>query len=169
MDNKFSDNNFMDMAIDEAEKNLAEGFEAGGPFGAIIVKDGEVIAAAHNTVIESKDPTAHAEINAIRKACRELDVHDLNGTQLYTNCMPCPMCLGAIVWANIKEVYYVNTSEDVAEIGFRDNAIYEYIISLTKHEKTSGSVGNLINLHKMENSRAKHAVDEFKNFIENIY
>ena len=87
-------------------------------FGAVILKDGEVVASSHNTVIESKDPTAHAEVNAIRKACRVLNTHDLSGCVLYTSAEPCPMCLSAIIWANIKKVYYANTRSDADKIGF---------------------------------------------------
>ena len=113
---------------DEALKNKNNNYTQGGPFGAVITdKNGNIIASSHNSVIASNDPTAHAEVNTIRKACKKLGTHDLSGYILYTSCYPCPMCLSAIIWANIKEVYYGNTKEDANEIGFRDDLIYEYL------------------------------------------
>ena len=105
-------------AIDGVHKNH------GGPFGAIIVKDGKALVWAHNEVLRTNDPTMHAEVNAIRKASKKLRSFDLSGCILYTTCMPCPMCLGAIKWANIKTVYYGATSEDADAIGFRDEIFY---------------------------------------------
>lgn len=127
-------NKYMQEAINEAKINENTNFKNGGPFGATIVKDGKIIATSHNTVIENNDPTAHAEINAIRKAAQTLKTHDLSGCTLYTTCFPCPMCLSAIVWANIKEVYYGNTKEDAENIGFRDNQIYELINNLNTNK-----------------------------------
>ncbi len=102
--------------------------DEGGPFGAVIVdpSSGEVYVAS-NTVLGSHDPTAHAEVNAIREACRQKGTHDLSGCILLTTCYPCPMCLSAIIWANIKEVYYGCTAQDAEAIGFRDDFIYRYI------------------------------------------
>lgn len=114
---------YMQRANNEARKNLKT--NQGGPFGAIIVKDGKVISEAHNQVLKKKDPTAHAEILAIQKASKKLHTHDLTGCILYTSCEPCPMCLSAAIWANIKEIYYGNTRKDAAQIGFRDDWIYE--------------------------------------------
>ncbi len=104
-----------------------QGMEAneGGPFGAVIVKDGAVIARANNQVISTNDPTAHAEIQAIRAACEALGTFQLTGCTLYTSCEPCPMCLGAIYWARPDKVFYANTREDAAAIDFDDNLIYE--------------------------------------------
>ena len=100
----------------------------GGPFGAVIIdKMGNIIASAHNTVLKDKDPTAHAEINVIRKACKIMNTNDLSDLILYTSCEPCPMCLSAIIWANIKEVYYACTRDDAKNVGFRDDDIYEFI------------------------------------------
>lgn len=127
-------NKHMQEAIKEAEINENTGFKNGGPFGAVIVKNDTIIAASHNTVIENNDPTAHAEINVIRKAAEILKTHDLNECTLYTTCFPCPMCLSAIVWANIKNVYYGNTKEDAENIGFRDNQIYELINNLNSNK-----------------------------------
>ena len=97
----------------------------GGPFGAVIVKDGKIIARGVNRVTASVDPTAHAEVNAIREAARVLGTFDLSGCEIYTSCEPCPMCLGAIYWAHLDKVYYGNTKEDAKEIGFDDSFIYD--------------------------------------------
>lgn len=115
----------MNLAIEEAKKTMNK--DMGGPFGAAIVKDGKVIAIASNTVLSDDDPTAHAEINAIRKAGKKLNTHDLTGCTLYATGYPCPMCLSAIIWANIKEVYYGTELEDAENIGFRDDFIYDFI------------------------------------------
>lgn len=117
--------NFMSEATAEALGNVQSG--AGGPFGSVVVRAGHVLAAAHNQVLENHDPTAHGEIMAIRQACTKLGSHDLIGCVLYTNAYPCPMCLSAIIWANIKTVYYGNTAQDAAAIGFRDDYLYHYI------------------------------------------
>lgn len=114
---------FMRMAIDLSEYNVKEG--KGGPFGAVIVKDGIVIARSGNKVVPNNDPTAHAEVSAIRLACAELDTYSLAGCEIYTSCEPCPMCLGAIYWARIDKIYYANTKADAAEIGFDDAFIYK--------------------------------------------
>lgn len=116
---------FMQAAIDEAEKNLLT--NDGGPFGAVIVKDGKIIARGHNEVLKNNDPTCHAEMQTIRAACEALGTFDLTGCELYTSCYPCPMCLSATIWANIKVVYYGNTAMDAADIGFRDDYIYDFI------------------------------------------
>jgi len=96
----------------------------GGPFGAVVVKDGSIIAEGMNQVTSSNDPTAHAEVLAIRQACRELRLFELQGCELYTSCEPCPMCLGAIYWARLSRVYYGNAAADAAKIGFDDALIY---------------------------------------------
>ncbi len=120
-----NENEIIELAVKEAEKTSSMGM--GGPFGAAVVtQDGRIITAS-NTVLGSHDPTAHAEVNVIRKACKELGTHDLSGCVLYTTCYPCPMCLGAIIWSNIKEVHYGASSQDAASIGFRDDYIYDYI------------------------------------------
>jgi guanine deaminase len=113
----------MHQAIKEAFKGVQQNH--GGPFGAVIVKDGKILSKAHNQVLKTNDPTAHAEINAIKKASKKLGTFDLSGCEIYTTCMPCPMCLGAIKWANIKIVYYGASSKDADEIGFRDQEFYE--------------------------------------------
>lgn len=99
----------------------------GGPFGAVIVKDGEVIACGWNKVTSSNDPTAHAEVTAIRNACTELNTFDLAGCDIYTSCEPCPMCLAAIYWARLDNIYYANTREEAAAIGFDDEFLYREV------------------------------------------
>ncbi len=106
----------------------------GGPFGAVIAKDGEIIAEATNTVTIDNDPTAHAEVNCIRKAARQLNTYNLEGCEIYTSCEPCPMCLGSIYWAHLDRIYYGNNREDAAKIGFDDNFIYNEI-AVHPHER----------------------------------
>lgn len=118
-------NEYMKIAIGLAEESISK--REGGPFGACIVKDGVVVGRGRNMVLKNNDPTAHAEMMAIRDACSNLGTYDLTGCVLYTSCYPCPMCLAATIWANIKEVYYGNTKEDAAAIGFRDDYIYDFI------------------------------------------
>jgi len=97
----------------------------GGPFGAVIVKDNHIVAGSSNSVTIDNDPTAHAEVNTIRQACRKLGTFDLSGCTIYTSCEPCPMCLGAIYWAHIDRIYYGNTRKDARDIDFADDFIYE--------------------------------------------
>jgi guanine deaminase len=118
-------NKWMKIAYNEATKGMLA--NDGGPFGAVIVKNDEIISQAHNEVLKSNDPTAHAEMNAIRKASQTLGTFDLSGCVLYTSCMPCPMCLGAIFWARIFTVYYGATEDDAARGGFDDKLFYEML------------------------------------------
>lgn len=118
--------NFMKEAIRIAIENVEN--TTGGPFGAVIVRDGEIIASSGNTVVPDNDPTAHAEVNAIRAACRKLNTFQLEGCEIYSSCEPCPMCLGAIYWARPKAVYYACTKEDAAGGGFDDSFIYKEIM-----------------------------------------
>ncbi|MDY0387167.1 MAG: nucleoside deaminase [Methanolobus sp.] len=118
-------NAFMQMAIEEARHGMEHNH--GGPFGAIIVKNGKVLSRTHNEVLSSNDPTAHAEILAIRQASAVLERFDLSDCEIYTSSQPCPMCLAAIYWARIKTVYYGSDKDDVALVGFDDNLFYEYI------------------------------------------
>ena len=115
----------MSLAIEEAENGIHEG--DGGPFGAVIVKEGEVIGQGHNQVLKNNDPTCHGEIMAIRDACHRLGTFDLSGAEIYTTGYPCPMCLGAILWANIKTIYYGCSVEDTEKIGFRDSTFYAWL------------------------------------------
>lgn len=117
-------NEYMMEAIKLAKSNLSS--NNGGPFGAIVVKDGKVIGRGSNMVLKMKDPSLHAEVVAIRDACKNIDSYDLKGCTLYTSCYPCPMCMSLIIWANIDKVYYASTKEDADSIGFRDDFIYEY-------------------------------------------
>ena len=119
-----SHNTYMLDAIQLSIDNVKKG---AGPFGAVIVKDGKIVAAAANSVTIENDPTAHAEVNAIRKACKALKTFDLSGCVIYTSCEPCPMCLGAIYWAHIDKVYYGNNKTDARNIGFDDSFIYDEI------------------------------------------
>lgn len=114
----------MRRAIALSERSVKTG---GGPFGAVIAKDGEIIAEASNSVTINLDPTAHAEVNCIRKATRALGTFDLSGCEIYTSCEPCPMCLGAIYWAHLDRIYYANDRKDAAKIGFDDDFIYQEI------------------------------------------
>ena len=114
---------YMRIAIELSEQNVKGA--AGGPFGAVIVKDGKIIASSANKVVQQNDPTAHAEVSVIRLACQQLGTYSLDGCILYTSCEPCPMCLGAIYWADIDTIYYGNTKADAAEIGFDDHFIYQ--------------------------------------------
>lgn len=114
----------MREAIRLSVKNVYEG---GGPFGAVIVKDGEIVARGVNSVVPQCDPTAHAEVSAIREACRKLGTFDLSGCEIYASCEPCPMCLAAIYWAHLDRLYFANNRDDAAAIGFDDAEIYREI------------------------------------------
>ena len=118
---------FFDVACAEADNGMLAG--DGGPFGAVIVQDGKVIGKGHNRVISSHDSTAHAEITAIREAEQWLGTHDLSSCEIYTTCYPCPMCLGAIMWARISKVHYACTTEEAAAIGFDDQAFYKAFLT----------------------------------------
>lgn len=126
MDNQYltvtpSDMQFMEMASRIADENVDRG---GGPFGAVIVKDGKVIATGANSVTLSNDPTAHAEVNAIRGACQKLQNFSLKGCVIYSSCEPCPMCLSALYWAGVSKIFFGNTKEDADKINFSDGFIY---------------------------------------------
>jgi len=117
-----NDEFFMKAAIELSVRNIDEN---GGPFGAVIVKNGEIIAHGVNRVTANNDPTAHAEVNAIREASKKLGTFDLSGCIIYSSCEPCPMCLGAIYWAHLDKLYYANTKQDAMAIGFDDSFIYD--------------------------------------------
>jgi tRNA(Arg) A34 adenosine deaminase TadA len=119
------DNPFMARAIQLSIENVHSG--RGGPFGAVMVKDGKIIAEGANRVTSTNDPTAHAEVVVIRDACKKLAVFDLDGCEIYTSCEPCPMCLGAIYWARLSRVYFGNADADASRIGFDDSLIYREI------------------------------------------
>jgi guanine deaminase len=119
-----TDIDFLTKAVKLAEGGIEKG---SGPFGAVIVRNGEIISEAVNNVVSSKDPTAHAEIEAIRRASKILDTHDLGDCILYSSCEPCPMCLGAIYWSGIKKVFFAADRKDATSAGFSDNYIYDEI------------------------------------------
>ena len=123
---------FMRKAIELSIENVKNG---GGPFGAVIVRGDEIIATGVNRVTANNDPTAHAEVSAIRAACEKLGTFNLEGCEIYTSCEPCPMCLGAIYWAHLDKMYYGNTKHDAAEIGFDDSFIYEEIALTPEHRR----------------------------------
>jgi len=120
-----SDPKFMRMAIDLATENVRSGL--GGPFGAVIVKDGQVVARGVNLVTGTNDPTAHAEVTAIRRACQELETFELTGCIIYSSCEPCPMCLTAILWARLDALFFASTAKDAAKAGFDDSHFYEQV------------------------------------------
>ena len=147
-------NEYMKVAKEKEDEGIKNG--EGGPFGAVIVdREGNIISEGNNKVLKEKDPTAHAEIVAIRNACKKLNTYDLSNCTLYTSCEPCPMCLSAIIWANIKEVYYGCTKEDAGKIGFRDDLIYDYL---------KGNKKDLINLEKIDR---EECLETFKKYSEN--
>ena len=149
-------NEYMKVAKELSDDNLFT--NVGGPFGACIVKDGKIIGKGSNHVLSNNDPTAHAEVMAIRDACKNINTYDLSGCEVYTSCYPCPMCLSAIIWSNIKKVYYGNTKEDAAEIGFRDDFIYDYIKTLSDNPKKD--------VLDMESMDREETIKTFNNFSE---
>lgn len=149
----------MQIAKENADKGILN--NEGGPFGAVIV-DGSnsVVSIGNNQVLNQKDPTAHAEIVAIRNACKNLNTYNLSSCTLYTSCEPCPMCLSAIIWANIKKVYFGCTKHDADEIGFRDDVIYQYL---------KGERNDLIDLQEMDREECLKTFEEYKKRNGTIY
>ena len=150
-------NKYMKIAKELANDNLST--NAGGPFGSCIVKNGKIIGKGSNNVLKNNDPTAHAEIMAIRDACNNINSYDLSDCELYTSCYPCPMCLSAIIWSNIKKVYYGNTKEDAGKIGFRDDFIYNYINNLSNGNQDP----NVLLLECIDRSNTIEEFNKFKN------
>ena len=150
-------NKYMKIAKELSDDNLKT--NVGGPFGACVVKDGKIIGKGSNHVLAHNDPTAHAEIMAIRDACKNINSYDLSGAELYTSCYPCSMCLSAIIWSNIKLVYYGNTKEDAENIGFRDNFIYRFMKNLTNNSNDSSVL-------KLEGIDREETIKSFKKFME---
>ena len=150
-------NEYMKIAKELSDENLIT--NVGGPFGACIVKDGRIIGKGSNHVLLNNDPTAHAEIMAIRDACKNINSYDLSGAELYTSCYPCPMCLSAIIWSNIKMVYYGNTKEDAANIGFRDDLIYDFIKKLINNSNDNSIL-------KLESMDREETIKSFKKYME---
>ena len=152
-------NKYMKIAKENADTGILK--KEGGPFGAVITdKEGNIIANGNNRVLKNNDPTAHAEIVAIREACKKLNTYDLSDYILYTSCEPCPMCLSAIIWANIKEVYYGCTKEDAGKIGFRDDFIYDYL---------KGNNKDLINLTHLDREECLKTFKKYQKENGTIY
>lgn len=151
--------NIMKLGIDEARTTMNEG--KGGPFGAVITDiEGKVITIASNKVLESHDPTAHAEIMAIRKASEILGTHNLENCILYVTGFPCPMCLSAIMWANIKKVYYGTNLEDAEKIGFKDKKIYDYL---------KNNDNNILNIEQLNYDECLELFKEYQRNNKEIY
>lgn len=154
-------NQYMELAIEKAMHTSTHNI--GGPFGACIVDSkGNVVAVASNNVLQSHDPTGHAEVNAIRQASAALGTHDLSGCTLYATGYPCPMCLAAIMWANISEVWYGCTPEDAEAIGFRDDVMYEYIKGNAK-EKIK------LNIQQIDREECLILFDIYEKYNKKIY
>lgn len=151
---------FMNLGIEQATKTMRLGI--GGPFGAVVVKDGKIVAVASNSVLRDNDPTCHAEINAIREACKVLGTYDLSGCELYATGFPCPMCLSAIMWANIKKVYVSGKVEDAAKIGFRDGFIYNFIYGNLSDKST-------LDIIQMDNLPAINLYSEYQDQNNQMY
>ena len=152
-------NKYMYLAKMAAQKGMNA--NEGGPFGAVITNEnGDVISIGNNQVLKDNDPTAHAEIVAIRQACKKINNYDLSKCNLYTSCQPCPMCLSAIIWANIKNVYFGCTKEDAGKIGFRDDIIYDYLKD--KNIK-------LLNLEQLDRDECISVFEEYKKENKVIY
>ncbi len=154
---------FMDIAIELSDNNIDS--NKGGPFGACVVKDGQIVGKGTNRVLKDNDPTAHAEVTAIREACKHLNTYDLSDCELYTSSYPCPMCLSAIFWANIKKVYYAATKEDVSNIGFRDENIYIYINQVLSDELDK----EIIKFESLNREEAVEILKKYKEKEKTIY
>ena len=151
-------NEFINLAIAEAKKGLRKNH--GGPFGAIIVKDGKVISSAHNEVLKNNDPTCHAEMLAIKKAAKKSKTFDLSGCEIYSLSEPCPMCLAAIYWAKIKKINYCCSKEEAEKIGFADNFIYQAMCGNVKDD-------SLI-INKLDESEGLKVFQEWANKEDKI-
>lgn len=154
-------NKYMQIANELAKQNIVT--NKGGPFGAVIVKNNVIVGVGNNHVVANNDPTAHAEIIAIRDACKTLNTFDLTGCEIYSSCYPCPMCLSAIIWANIKTVYYGNTKEDANDIGFRDNMIYKYL----EEKDTKKENESILKMISMDREETIKVFNIYKDKTEN--
>ena len=150
---------YMEDAINRARHTVYE--NAGGPFGAVIVKNGEVISIASNTVLRDNDPTAHAEMNAIKGAGKALNTYDLSGCEIFATGYPCPMCMSAIMWSNIRKIYYGTNLKDAEAIGFRDDKIYDLI--------KNSNESNLIEIENVDRDKCLKLFEEYKNMGKTIY
>ena len=154
-------NEIMKLAIDRARETMNLNY--GGPFGAALIdKDGNVVAVSSNSVLKDNDPTAHAEVNAIREACKKLNTYDLSECILYATGYPCPMCLSAIIWANIKKVYYGCRPEDAEKIGFRDDFIYRFINNGCKDKE-------VLEILELDHDKCVELFDEYEKSGKVIY
>lgn len=149
---------FMEKAVELSLENMRAG--KGGPFGAIIVRQGKIVGTGANHVTSDNDPTAHAEVVAIRDACKNLGTFQLDDCEIYTSCEPCPMCLAAIYWARPKAIYYANTRKDAADIGFDDDFLYE---ELKKNLEERS-----LPIHQLDKSDALKVFDEWKRKTDKI-
>ena len=149
---------FMEKAVELSLENMRAG--KGGPFGAIIVRQGKIVGTGANHVTSDNDPTAHAEMVAIRDACKNLGTFQLDDCEIYTSCEPCPMCLAAIYWARPKAIYYANTRKDAADIGFDDDFLYE---ELKKNLEERS-----LPIHQLDKSNALKVFDEWKRKTDKI-
>ena len=147
-------NKYMQIAKNLADQNLIT--NAGGPFGACVIKDDQIIGKGSNHVLKNNDPTAHAEIMAIRDACKFLNTYNLSGCVLYTSCFPCPMCMSAIIWSNINMVYYGNTKEDADKIGFKDNIIYDFFKDISNNKNSK-----LVSFNNIDRDETIKSFDEY--------
>ena len=160
-DECFKDNK--DYMVSDILKEMTQScleFKVGGPFGAVVYKDGKIVGKGVNRVIGNNDPTAHAEIEAIRNACKNLKTHDLTGCELYATGYPCPMCLSAIIWSNIKEVYYGTNLKEAADIGFRDEFIYDFIKEKNK---------DILQLKNLDHEECLELFKEYQEQKKEIY
>jgi guanine deaminase len=144
---------FMQRAIELSRQGMEQ--LDGGPFGCVIVKDGVIVGEGNNRVTSTNDPTAHAEVVAIREACKNLNTFQLDGCEIYTSCEPCPMCLGAIYWARPDQIFYANTRADAAAIGFDDSMIYDEISSNPDARK--------IPMVQLSNDAAREVFEQWRN------
>lgn len=151
-------NEFMKIANEEATKAIKKNH--GGPFGAVIVKNGRIIARAHNKVIKNKDSTCHAEIEVIRKASKKLKTFDLSGCEIYSSCEPCPMCFSAIHWAKIDKLYYSATRNDAAKIGFDDKFIYDILAGKSNLDK--------LEIETLESKETKKIMKEWVKLVDHV-
>lgn len=154
-------NEIMKLAFEKAKDTMNKNF--GGPFGsAVIDAEGNILSVASNTVLKDHNPTAHGEVNAIIEACKKINSESLKGCTLFTTAYPCPMCLGAIIWANIDKVYYGCTPEDAAEIGFRDDYIYDFI-------KGNMEKKLVLDLKQIDRDECVKLFEEYKSKGKKIY
>jgi len=151
----------IDEIIEQMRVNCLE-FKAGGPFGALVLKDGKIVGRGVNRVVAKNDPTAHAEMEAIRDACINLKTYDLTGCELYATGFPCPMCMSAIIWANIKKVYYSADYEDANKLGFRDDHIFNFIKNGQKDKQ-------ILELLPISKEKVVKLYEDYKNSNPEIY